>query len=51
MYDIISNIINHSWATSTGEQSYVYYICGALICLVVCVMVDLVYRIFRNFWR
>ena len=52
MYDIIENIIDHSWiTTNAGAQQYVYYICGALIIVFVVVVVDLIYRIFSHFWR
>lgn len=51
MYDIVSGVIDHSWMTNNSEQQYIYYICGALIILLTCVFVDLVYRIFRHFWR
>lgn len=51
MYDIISQIINHNWATGTNEQQYIYYICGALIIILTCVFVDMVYRVFSHFWR
>lgn len=53
MYEIIRQIINHTWATSgaTGDQQYIYYISGALILVLVPVIIDLVYRIFGSFWR
>lgn len=52
MYDIVSGIIDHNWITSgAGEQQYIYYISGALIILLSCVFIDMVYRIFRHFWR
>ena len=52
MYDLISNIIDHSWiSTSAGEQQYIYYICGALIIILTVVFIDLVYRVFSHFWR
>lgn len=51
MYEIIDNIIGHSWTTNTSEQSIIYYICGALIIMVVCVLIDLLYRLFSHFWR
>ena len=51
MYDIISNIIDHSWLTGTSEQQYIYYICGALIVIFTCVIIDFVYRVFSHFWR
>lgn len=34
MYDIVSQLINHNWDTSSysnTEQQYVYSICGVLI--------------------
>lgn len=52
MFDIIKNIIDHSWITqSTGDQQYIYYICGALIIVFAVVVIDLIYRIFSHFWR
>lgn len=52
MYDIISGIIDHSWiTTNSGEQQYIYYICGALIVILTCVIIDLTYRIIGHFWR
>lgn len=52
MYDIVSSIINHFWLTqNAGEQQYIYYICGVLIPVLAAVFIDLIYRIFRHFWR
>ena len=52
MYDLISEIIGHTWAsTNAGEQQYIYYIAGALIILFVVVFVDMIYRTFSHFWR
>lgn len=52
MYDIIQGIIDHSWISQgAGDQQYIYYICGALIIILTCVFVDLVYRVFRHFWK
>lgn len=52
MYDLISDLINHNWITqSAGEQQYIYYICGCLIVIGFVVLIDLVYRVFRHFWR
>lgn len=50
MYDIISNIIDHVWVTNTSEQQYIYYICGALIIILTCVFIDMIYRVFSGFW-
>lgn len=51
MYDIISGIIDHNWVTSSSEQQYIYYICGALIIILTCVFIDMVYRVFRHLWK
>lgn len=51
MYDIISSIISHSYTSGDSAQQYIYYICGALIVVLTAVFVDLIYRIFRHFWR
>lgn len=52
MYDIIYEIIGHSWQSNyTGDQQYIYYIAGALIILLTVVFVDMIYRTFSHFWR
>lgn len=51
MYDIVQQIINHNWITDSKDQQYIYYIVGALIIIFVVTFIDLVYRIFRHFWR
>lgn len=52
MYDLISGIIAHNWDSSVygNEQQYIYYIAGALIVLLTCVFIDLIYRVFGHFW-
>lgn len=51
MYDIIESIIGHTWTTGSSDQQYIYYICGATIILMLCVVIDLTYRVFSHFWR
>ena len=54
MYDIIKNIVGHNWDTSnysSSEQQIVYYICGTMIVILTVVFIDLVYRVFSNFWK
>ena len=51
MYDIVRDIIAHSWSTGSSDQQYIYYICGALICLLVVLFVDVIRGIFRSFMR
>lgn len=51
MYDIISQIIDHSWSTNSSEQQYIYYTCSALIIILTIVFIDMIYRVFSHFWR
>lgn len=51
MYDILSGIINHNWDSYGGEQQYIYQGCIIVIAVFLAVTVDLVYRVFRHFWR
>lgn len=51
MYDLISQIINHNWVTGSSDQTTIYYICGALIIILTCVFIDMVYRVFSHFWH
>lgn len=52
MYEIIRNIIDHSWITqNSGDQQYIYYICGCLIVILTVVFIDMIYRVFSHFWR
>lgn len=51
MYDLITGIISHAWSTNSSEQSIIYYICGALICLFSVVFIDLIRDIFCGFFR
>ena len=51
MYDAIEIMIDHAWATGSSDQQYIYYICGALIIVLMAVTLDLVYRVFSHFWR
>lgn len=47
MYDLIKNIIGHTWQTNTtGDQQYIYYICGALIIMFSIMIFDTFRRIF-----
>lgn len=52
MYDIIYEIIGHSWQSNyTSDQQYIYNIAGALIILLTVVFIDMIYRTFSHFWR
>lgn len=52
MYDVIESIIDHVWLTqNAGAQQYIYYIAGALIIILTVSFIDLIYRVFRHFWR
>lgn len=52
MYDVIEQIISHSWQSNySGDQQYIYYIAGALIVILTVAFVDLVKITFRQFVR
>lgn len=52
MYDIVSNIIDHSWIMQgSGEQQYIYYICSALIIIITITFIDLFYRFIRSIFH
>lgn len=54
MYDIIKQIIDHSWDSgsySSSEQQIVYYIAGTLIIILTVTFIDLIKSVFRHFWR
>lgn len=51
MYDLIYGIIGHAWTTGSNEQTIIYYVCGALICLFSVVFIDLIRDIFSGFFR
>lgn len=52
MYDIIEQIISHSWQSNyTSDQQYIYYIAGALIVVLTVAFVDLVKTTFQQFLR
>lgn len=52
MYEIISQIISHSWESNYGgDQQYIYYISGALIIVLTVAFVDLVKTTFAQFLR
>lgn len=50
MYNIIQNLINHSWITNgANEQQYIYYICGAVICLTIVFIYDCFSQLVKSF--
>lgn len=54
MYDLIKNLIDHTWqsgTTASGDQQYVYYITGALIIILTVVVIDMIFQIIRSFTR
>ena len=45
MYNIIREIIDHSWVNQgAGDQQYVYTIAGTLIIVLAVTCIDLLYR-------
>lgn len=51
MYDIIYEIIDHSYTTGDSAQQYIYYTCCALIIILTAVFIDMIYQIFSHFWN
>ena len=52
MYDIIQNLINHTWQTNyTTDQQYIYYIAGAVIILFVVWVFDIFTQLVKAFRR
>lgn len=52
MFDIIRQIINHSWQTNTtGDQSYIYSICAVIICLFFVTALDWLFRLFTGLFN
>lgn len=47
MYNIVQQLINHTWnAGTTGDQQYIYYIVGALICCGFVAFIDVIFGFF-----
>lgn len=51
MYDLIHQIIDHSYTTGDSMQQYIIYTCCALIIIFSVFFIDLIFRIFSHFWR
>lgn len=51
MYDVIGNIIQYSGSNSALYDEFAFNCSGALIIVLTVVFVDLLYRVFRHFWR
>ena len=50
MYDLIAEIINHVYQNNySGDQQYIYYICGALIICLTLALIDQIFGVFRSF--
>lgn len=50
MYDLIAEIINHVYSSNySGDQQYIYYICGALIICLTLALIDQIFGVFRAF--
>ena len=49
MYDIIAEIIDHTWMTQDSMQQYIIYTCCALIIVLTAVLFDMVVRILFRF--
>lgn len=50
MYDIIYEIIGHTWNTGDSSQQYIFFTCAALIIILTVVFIDMIYQVFSHFW-
>lgn len=51
MYQLLLDIVNFDGAVNTTLQNSLIYACTAIIIIGFVVLLDLLYRIFRHFWR
>lgn len=51
MFKIVQNIIGYTSSSGYNSDSTILYICGSLVILLTIMFIDLIYRVFRNFWR
>lgn len=51
MYDLIEQLIDHSYVTGDSMQQYIIYTCSVLIIMLTCIVVDGVFRVFSHFIR
>lgn len=53
MYDLIDNIIGHTWVSdiSSSEQQIIYQISGVLILLFTTVLIDLIYKFISGIFK
>lgn len=50
MYDIVEGLIGYT-GTSTNYYSYIMYGCISIIIMFAVVVLDMIYRTIRHFWR
>lgn len=53
MYDLISDIINHTWITQggSGDQTYIYAVACIFLVVLIVKFIDLVESVFNRFTR
>lgn len=51
MYNIIANLIGYTGSTGSNYYSYIIYGCISIIILFTAVVIDMIYRTIRHFWR
>ena len=50
MYDLLYQIIDHTYTQGDSLQQYIIYGCLALIIILTVVFLDMIYRVFSHFW-
>lgn len=51
MYDVVNQIIGHTYVQGDSMQQYIIYCCICLIILFSVTFIDLIFRVFSRFWR
>lgn len=51
MFQLIQNIIQYTSSSGYNQDSYYLNIAGALIIILTIFFIDMVFRVFRSFWR
>lgn len=51
MFEAIFNILGLTFEAGTPEFQAVLFACLALIIILTCIFIDMIYRVFSHFWR
>lgn len=51
MFEVICNILGFTIEAGSAEFQAVVFACLALIIILTCIFIDMIYRVFSHFWR